>query len=122
MVDIRKKRILVNAETQCVKNKNLLTLVYFFNYFISLGDMMQPANKAELKRDFRDASHYISKIKQTPSQGTRRRRNQRKRDKKILKEYNEYMKQQGEDPSAIYDGGRRRRTRKHKHTRKSAKK
>jgi hypothetical protein len=82
------------------------------------GDMMQPANKAELKRDFRDASHYISKIKQTPSQGTRRRRNQRKRDKKILKEYNEDMRRLGEDPDAIFDGGykKKKNTRKRRRT------
>jgi|LakMenE01Jun11ns_1017448.scaffolds.fasta_scaffold9903095_3 hypothetical protein len=82
------------------------------------GHMMQPANKAELKRDFRDASHYISKIKQTPSQGTRRRRNQRKRDKKILKEYNEDMRRLGEDPDAIFDGGykKKKNTRKRRRT------
>jgi hypothetical protein len=103
--------------------------INFFNEDVDLGIlelynkkgvMMQPANKADIKRDFRDASYYISKIKQTPPPGTRRRRKQRKRDKKILKEYYEDMKQQGEDPSAIFDGGRRRRTRKYKHTRKHA--
>jgi hypothetical protein len=59
-------------------------------------------------------ANYSSKIKKTPTPGTKRRRRERKRDKKILKEYHEEMRVIGEDPDAIYDGGRRRGTRKNK--------
>jgi len=61
----------------------------------------------------RDQSLRFPHLK--PAEEGRRRKSQRKRDKKILKEHKEDMKRQGQDPSAVYDGGRRRRTRKHKH-------
>lgn len=81
------------------------------------GFRRQPANKAEIKTDFKDVHQYISKIKKTPEKGRTRRRNQRKRDKKLL---NEYYNELGEDNSNVYDGGRRRvtvrRRHKHKHT------
>ena len=62
----------------------------------------------------RDA--YFPHLK--PVEEGRRKRSQRKRDKKILKEYNKDVKKWGEDPSDIYDGGRRRRTRKRKLTKR----
>jgi hypothetical protein len=38
----------------------------------------------------------------------RRRRTQRKRDKKIMKEYQAFLESTKDNPSAVYDGGRRR--------------
>jgi hypothetical protein len=55
----------------------------------------------------RDA--YFPHLK--PVEEGRRRKSQRKR-------YQKELRREGRNPSAIYDGGRRRRTRKHKHTRK----
>jgi hypothetical protein len=93
----------------------------FFNDDIELGILYNkkgvrrvPANKVELATDFQNVQQYNFKIKKSPAQGTRRRQNQRKRDKKILKEYQEEMRVIGEDPSVIYDGGRRRSTRRNK--------
>jgi hypothetical protein len=77
-----------------------------------------PANKAELATDFKNVQQYDFKIKKSPAQGTRRRRQERKRDKKILKEYQEEMRVIGENPSAVYDGGRRRSTRRNKRAKK----
>jgi len=77
-----------------------------------------PGNKADADRFsqwmFRHDTHfenardmYFPHLKPVEEE-MRRKRSQRKRDKKILKA-------QLKDPSAVYDGGRRRRTRKHKH-------
>jgi hypothetical protein len=84
------------------------------------GVKRQPANRAEIETDFLDVQQYFSKIKKTPEPGTRRRRRERKRDKKILKEYRDEMRIMGESPSAIYDGGRcgtRKRKRKNRKSR-----
>ena len=88
------------------------------------GKIAVPANKAQsanLSRwmyrfngNFqRELNAHFPHLK--PAEEGRRRKSQRKRDKKILKEHKEDMRRQGQDPSAVYDGGRRRRTRKHKH-------
>jgi hypothetical protein len=83
------------------------------------GNVRVPANRAEIETDFKNVRQYFTKIKQPPKPGTRRRRRERKRDKKILKEYRENMGTQGEAPGAIYDGGRRRKvTRKRKFTKR----
>ncbi len=80
-----------------------------------------PGNKADADRFsqwmFRQDTHfenardmYFPHLKPVEEE-MRRKRSQRKRDKKILKA-------QLKDPSAVYDGGRRRRTRKRKLTKR----
>jgi hypothetical protein len=89
-----------------------------------MGKRAMPGNKADAEHfsqsmfrhhtnfeNARDA--YFPHLK--PVEEGRRKRSQRKRDKKILKEYNKDVGVWRKDPSAVYDGGRRRRTRKYKH-------
>ena len=81
------------------------------------GNPAIPGNKADAARFsewmFRQETNferardaYFPHLK--PVEEGRRKRSQRRRYKKELK-------REGRDPSAVYDGGRRRRTRKHKH-------
>jgi hypothetical protein len=93
----------------------------------AMGKRAMPGNKADAEHfsqsmfrhhtnfeNARDA--YFPHLK--PVEEGRRKRSQRKRDKKILKEYNKDVGVWRKDPSAVYDGGRRRRTRKRKLTKR----
>jgi hypothetical protein len=80
------------------------------------GNPAIPGNKADAdrfmisdERNFQNARDMYFPHLKPVEQEIRRKRSQRKRDKKILKA-------QLKDPSAVYDGGRRGRTRKHKHS------
>jgi hypothetical protein len=76
------------------------------------GNVRVPANRAEIETDFKNVQQYFTKIKQTPEPGTRRRKRERKRDKKILKEEQAFLESTKDNPSAVYDGGRRHRKKK----------
>ena len=76
------------------------------------GKTLRPANKAELRSGRFEGTRYVPRFSPSPtshSRRIRRRRTQRRRDKKIMKEYQALMESTKDNPSAIYDGGRRRR-------------
>jgi len=76
------------------------------------GKTLRPANKAELRRGLYEGTQYVPRFNPSPtspSRRMRRRRTQRKRDKKIMKEYRAFLESTKDNPDAIYDGGRRYR-------------
>jgi hypothetical protein len=82
------------------------------------GKRAIPGNKADAERfmvrserNFQNARDMYFPHLKSVEEKIRRKRSQRKRDKKILKA-------QLKDTSAVYDGGRRRRTRKRKLTKR----
>jgi len=76
------------------------------------GKTLRPANKAELRRGLYEGTQYVPRFNPSPTSPSRimrRRRTQRKRDKKIMKEYRAFLESTKDNPDAIYDGGRRYR-------------
>ena len=78
------------------------------------GKSFKPANKAEARREpfvHIQFSPRFNPSLSPRSRKVRRRRTQRRRDKKIMKEYQALLDSTKDNPSAVYDGGRRRRRR-----------
>jgi hypothetical protein len=93
-------------------NENLLQDDVDVKMYNKRGETLRPANKAELRRGRFEGTQYVPAFKPSPtspSRRMRRRRTQRKRDKKIMKQYWAFLESTKDNPDAIYDGGRRRR-------------
>ena len=100
-------------------NENLLQDDVDVKMYNKKGKTLRPANKAELRRGLYEGTQYVPRFNPSPtspSRRMRRRRTQRKRDKKIMKEHWAFLESNKDNPSAVYDGGRRYR--KKKNTRK----
>jgi hypothetical protein len=92
-------------------NENLLQDDVDVKMYNKKGKTLKPANKAELRRGRFEGTQYVPRFNPSPtspSRRMRRRRTQRKRDKKIMKEYQAFLESTKDNPSAVYDGGRRR--------------
>ena len=92
-------------------NENLLQDDVDVKMYNKRGETLRPANKAELRSGRFEGTQYVPAFKPSPtspSRRMRRRRTQRKRDKKIMKEYLAFLESTKDNPSAVYDGGRRR--------------
>ena len=79
------------------------------------GKTLRPTNKAELRKGLYEGTQYVPRFNPSPtspSRRMRRRRTQRKRDKKIMKEQEAFLESTKDNPSAVYDGGRRYRKKK----------
>ncbi len=73
------------------------------------GKTIRPANKAEARSAFFQGVQYTPRFNASPtspSRRIRRRRTQRRRDKKIMKEHRAFLESTKDNPDAIYDGGR----------------
>ena len=105
-----------------IRDNDLFNFIFFDENFLrdnlgvkmynKKGKPLRPANKAEARREPFLNIQYIPRFKPSlspKSKKVRRRRTERRRDKKILKEYQALMESTKDNPSAIYDGGRRRR-------------
>jgi hypothetical protein len=93
-------------------NENLLKDDIHVKMYNKKGKTLRPANKAELRSGRFEGTQYVPRFSPSPtspSRRIRRRRTQRRRDKKIMKEYQALMESTKDNPSAVYDGGRRRR-------------
>ena len=103
---------------QHIRDEELFSFIFFDENFLNddlgvklynkKGKTLRPANKAEVRSGRFAGTQYTPRFNPSPtspSRRMRRRRTQRKRDKKILKEYYEDMRRLGEDPNAIFDGG-----------------
>ena len=96
-------------------NENLLQDDVDVKMYNKKGKTLKPANKAELRRGLYEGTQYVPRFNPSPtspSRRMRRRRTQRKRDKKILKEEQAFLESTKDNPSAVYDGGRRYRKKK----------
>ena len=96
-------------------NENLLQDDVDVKMYNKRGKTLRPANKAELRRGRFEGTQYVPRFNPSPispSRRMRRRRTQRKRDKKILKEYQAFLESTKDNPDAVYDGGRRYRKKK----------
>jgi hypothetical protein len=105
-----------------IRDNDLFNFIFFDENFLQdnlgvkmynkKGKTLRPANKAELRSGRFEGTQYVPRFSPSPtspSRRIRRRRTQRRRDKKIMKEYQALMESTKDNPSAIYDGGRRRR-------------
>ena len=110
-----------------IRDNELFNFIYFDENFLKdnlgvkmynkKGKSLRPVNKAELRRGLYEGTQYVPRFNPSPIPGNvRRRRTQRRRDKKIMKEHWAFLESNKDNPSAIYDGGRRYR--KKKNTRK----
>ena len=96
-------------------NENLLQDDVDVKMYNKKGKTLRPANKAELRRGLYEGTQYVPRFNPSPtspSRRMRRRRTQRKRDKKIMKEEQAFLESTKDNPSAVYDGGRRYRKKK----------
>ena len=96
-------------------NENLLQDDVDVKMYNKKGKTLRPANKAELRRGLYEGTQYVPRFNPSPtspSRRMRRRRTQRKRDKKIMKEHQAFLESTKDNPSAVYDGGRRYRKKK----------
>jgi hypothetical protein len=113
-----------------IRDDDLFEYIYFNENFLKdnlgvkmhnkKGKTLKPANKAEAKSELFLGLQYTPRFNPSPSPGNvRRRRTQRRRDKKILKEYQALLESIKDDPDSVYEGGRRYRkkksTRRHRH-------
>ena len=107
---------------QHIRDEELFSFIFFDENFLKdnldvkmynkKGKPLRPANKAEARREpFVDIqfSPRFNPSLSPRSRKVRRRRTQRRRDKKIMKEYQALLESSKDNPSAVYDGGRRRR-------------
>jgi hypothetical protein len=118
-----------------IRNNELFNFIYFDENFLKdnlgvkmynkKGKSLRPVNKAELRSGLFEGIQYVPRFNPSPSPGNvRRRRTQRRRDKKIMKEHWAFLESNKDNPSAIYDGGRgyrkkkstRRHIHRHRHT------
>ena len=91
-------------------NENLLQDDVDVKMYNKKGKTLKPANKAELRRGLYEGTQYVPRFNPSPNPGNiRRRRTQRRRDKKIMKEHWAFLESNKDNPSAVYDGGRRYR-------------
>ena len=73
--------------------------------FNTKGKSLRPANKAELRRGVAAGSQYTPRFNPPPSPNSRkniRKRSQRRRDKKIIKEHRSYLESIKDNPDLMY--------------------
>ena len=117
---------------QHIRDNELFSFIFFDENFLKdnlgvkmynkKGKSLKPANKAEARSElFRNIQYSPSfELVLNPKKVVRRRRTQRRRDKKIMKEQEAFLESIKDNPSAVYDGGRgyrkKKNTRRHKST------
>jgi hypothetical protein len=102
-----------------IRNNDLFNFIFFDENFLKdnlgvkmynkKGKTLRPVNKAELRSGLFKGVQYTPRFNPSPSPNSkkiRRRRTQRRRDKKLIKEYLAFLENTKDNPSAIYDGGR----------------
>ena len=106
---------------QHIRDEELFNFIFFDENFLKdnlgvkmynkKGKSLKPANKAEARQErFLGLQFSPSfELVLNPKKVVRRRRTQRRRDKKIMKEEQAFLESIKDNPSAVYDGGRRRR-------------
>jgi hypothetical protein len=105
-----------------IRDEELFNFIFFDESFLKdnldvkmynkKGKTLKPANKAEARQERFLGLQFSPRFKASPSprsRKVRRRRTQRRRDKKIMKEEEAFLESIKDNPSAVYDGGRRRR-------------
>ncbi len=113
-----------------IRHNELFDFIYFDENFLKdnlgvkmynkKGKTIRPANKAEARSDFFQGTQFTPRFNPSPSPNSkklRRRRTQRRRDKKIMKEHRAFMESIKDNPSAIYDGGYKKKKNTHKRRR-----
>ena len=113
-----------------IRNNELFNFIFFDENFFKdnfgvrvynkKGKTIRPANKAEERSEFFQGVQYTPRFNPSPSPNSkklRRRRTQRKRNKKIMKEHEAFMESIKDNPSAIYDGGYKKKKNTHKRRR-----